>query len=42
MLMTIYSGSVTGRSVPQHPPEAGKHPREDDTALDGIRALAPF
>ncbi len=27
---------------PQHPPEAGKHPREKTTTvLDGIRALAP-
>jgi beta-glucosidase len=27
---------------PQHPPEAGKHPREKTvTVLDGIRALAP-
>jgi beta-glucosidase len=27
---------------PQHPPEAGKHPRErTTTVLDGIRALAP-
>ena len=34
---------MTGRSgSPQHPPEAGKHPRENTvTVLDGIKAVAP-